>query len=112
MSPRKSKKRLGRQATPSGLSAGAESEVLTLQGVADYLHCHYGTAFKLAHRGDIPGFRLGGGWRFLKSDVDRWIAKGGGRQPSEEPAVKPRTKARKQKPAAKRPAPRKGRSRK
>ena len=56
-----------------------ESDVMTLQEVADYLHCHYTTARGLAQRREIPGFRLGGDWRFLKSEVDKWIAKGGGR---------------------------------
>ncbi len=82
MSPRKGKKDIGRGPIPSGLSPGAESEVMTLQEVADYLHCHYVTARQLAQRREIPGFRLGGGWRFLKSDVDQWIAKGGGGKPS------------------------------
>ncbi len=57
-----------------------DREVMTLQRVADYLHCHYSTASRLPHRGDIPSFRLGGGRRFLKSDVDEWIANGGGRK--------------------------------
>jgi excisionase family DNA binding protein len=53
---------------------------MTLQQVADYLHCNYDTANKLARQGEIPSFRLtpDGGWRFLKSDLDEWIAKGGG----------------------------------
>jgi excisionase family DNA binding protein len=60
-----------------------ESAVLTLREVADYLQCHHTTVYLLAQRGDIPSFRLarhGGGWRFLKSEVDEWIAKGGGRK--------------------------------
>jgi len=78
-----------------------ESAVMTLQDVADYLNCHYSTAYRLAHQGVIPSFRLGptgGDWRFLKSEVDKWIAKGGGRRPSEEPAVKPEGGAHKRKP--------------
>jgi excisionase family DNA binding protein len=78
-----------------------DREVMTLQDVADYLHCHYTSAHRLARRGDIPSFRLGGlggSWRFLKSEIDQWIAKGGGRQPSEEPAVKPEGGAHKRKP--------------
>ncbi len=77
---------------------------MTLQEVADYLNCHYSTAFKLARRGDIPGFRLGGNWRFLKSEVDEWIAKGGGRRPSEKPAaVKAEGGAHKRKPRPRSP---------
>jgi hypothetical protein len=26
----------------------------------------------LVNRGDIPGFRLGGGWRFKIDEIDRW----------------------------------------
>ena len=42
-----------------------ESAVLTLHEVADYLHCHTSTIYRLARRGVIPGtFRLGGALRF------------------------------------------------
>jgi excisionase family DNA binding protein len=81
-----------------GLSPGAESNVMmTPREIADYLHCHYFTVLKLARQGKIPCFRLGGSWRFLKSEIDKWIAKGGGQRPSEEP-VKPEGGARKRKP--------------
>ena len=50
------------------------------------LHCHYATANRLARQGKIPSFKLGGGWRFLKSEVDKWIAKGGGRPVITRPA--------------------------
>jgi len=66
-----------------------ESAVMTLQEVADYLHCHYSTAWRLVRNGDIPSFRLGrlgGSWRFLKSDVDQWIAAGGGKPSGSAPA--------------------------
>jgi len=58
-----------------------ESAMLTLQEVAEYLQCHYRTAYRLAREGIMPSFKVGGGWRFLKSDIDKWIAKGGGRRP-------------------------------
>ena len=59
-----------------------ESAVLTLHEVADYLHCHYSTVFRLVQQEKIPGRRLGplGDWRFLKSEIDKWIANGGGRE--------------------------------
>jgi excisionase family DNA binding protein len=53
--------------------------VLTLRQIADYLDCHYTTVYGLARHGEIPGFKLGNEWRFLKSDVDKWIAGGGAR---------------------------------
>jgi excisionase family DNA binding protein len=78
MKKRGGKKRLGRRATPSALRLGAESAVMTVRQVADYLNCHDATVYKLARDGNIPSFKLGGSWRFLKSEVDQWIAKGGG----------------------------------
>jgi excisionase family DNA binding protein len=89
MSPRKGKKVGGRRPTPSGLSLGAESEVMTLRDVAEYLGCHYVTALKLVRRREIPGFRLGGvggEWRALRSELDDWIAKGGAEPPGSAPA--------------------------
>jgi excisionase family DNA binding protein len=57
-----------------------ESDVMTLKEVADYLNCHYGTAYRLAQLGVMPSFKLGGHWRVVKSEIDQWIAKGGGRR--------------------------------
>jgi len=84
MSPRK-RQGIDRRATPGGLSPGAESKVMTVLDVAEYLHCHYSTIYRLvAHQ--IPAFPLGGSLRFLKSDVDQWIAKGGGKPSGSAPA--------------------------
>jgi excisionase family DNA binding protein len=49
---------------------------MTLRELADYLNCNYVTDFKLANRGEIPAFRVGGGghWRCRWSDINRWIA--------------------------------------
>jgi excisionase family DNA binding protein len=66
----------GRKATPP--ADVDESAVMTAQAAAEYLHCHRVTLYRLANQGKIPGFRFGGEWRFLKSDLDRWIAKGEG----------------------------------
>ena len=88
MSPPKGQKGIGRQATPSGLRSGAELNVMTVRDLAEYLHCHYGTVYRLIRQRDIPGFVLGGSWRFLKSEVDKWIAQGGGRPPSNASVVK------------------------
>lgn len=50
------------------------SEILTLDEVAAYLKAGKKTVYRLAQRGEIPGFKLGGTWRFSRSDLDRWIA--------------------------------------
>ncbi len=64
-----------RPTTPADLD---ESAVMTIRQVAEYLHCHDMTIYKLIRRHGLPGFRLGKDWRFLRSEIDTWIAKGGG----------------------------------
>ena len=68
----KGRKVSGRGAIPSSLSPDAESEVI-VHGVAQYLHCHYSTIYRLVEHRQLPGFRLGGNWRFLRriSESDR-----------------------------------------
>ncbi|WP_457766284.1 helix-turn-helix domain-containing protein [Burkholderia ambifaria] len=51
-----------------------ESEILTLDEVAVYLKAGKRTVYRLAQKGEIPGFKLGGSWRFRRSELDRWIA--------------------------------------
>jgi excisionase family DNA binding protein len=48
-------------------------EILTVKDIAKYLHCHQTTIYRLANRGQIPAFRLGGGWRFKIGEIDRWM---------------------------------------
>ena len=49
--------------------------VMTVQEVADYLNVDPKTVYRLVNRGELPGFKVGGSWRFQKSDLDAWIAK-------------------------------------
>ena len=50
-----------------------ESDVMTIREVADYLKLAEKTAYRLAAKGKIPGFKVGAFWRFRKSEIDRWI---------------------------------------
>lgn len=52
----------------------AEGEILTLEEVAAYLKAGKRTVYRLAQQGDIPAFKLGGTWRFRRTELDRWIA--------------------------------------
>ena len=49
-------------------------EILTLEEVAAYLKAGRRTVYRLAAEGKIPAFKLGGTWRFKRSELDRWIA--------------------------------------
>ncbi|MFC1602317.1 helix-turn-helix domain-containing protein [Pseudomonadota bacterium] len=48
-------------------------EILTMKEVADYLKLAEKTAYRLAAEGKLPGFKVGGSWRFKKTDVESWI---------------------------------------
>ena len=52
----------------------ADDEILTLDEVAVYLKAGKRTVYRLAKKGGIPAFKLGGTWRFRKADLERWIA--------------------------------------
>jgi excisionase family DNA binding protein len=48
-------------------------EILTIREVAELLKINEKTAYRLAADGKIPGFRVGGSWRFRRTDIDQWI---------------------------------------
>lgn len=48
-------------------------EILTLKEVAEYLKLAEKTAYRLAAEGKLPGFKVGGSWRFKRDDVQSWI---------------------------------------
>jgi excisionase family DNA binding protein len=48
-------------------------QILTLREVAAYLKLAEKTAYKLAADGKLPGFKVGGSWRFKARDVELWI---------------------------------------
>jgi excisionase family DNA binding protein len=56
-----------------------ESDVLTLEGVAELLSVEPEVIAELAASGDLPGRRVGGAWRFARSAVLEWLAAGAGR---------------------------------
>ena len=49
-------------------------EYLTVADVAALLKLSEKTVYRLAQRGELPGFKAGGSWRFRRRDVDAWAA--------------------------------------
>jgi excisionase family DNA binding protein len=49
-------------------------EILTIDEDATFLKAGKRTVYRLAASGDIPAFKLGGTWRFRRSELDEWIA--------------------------------------
>lgn len=52
------------------------SEVLTVQEVADYLRIDIRTVYRLAKRGDIPCKKIGRQWRFNRDDIKELVTGG------------------------------------
>jgi|TARA_R110000772_G_scaffold268578_1_gene396574 excisionase family DNA binding protein len=50
-------------------------EILTLKELAEYLKLTEKTAYRLAAEGKLPGFKVGGSWRFKSEDINAWIEK-------------------------------------
>lgn len=48
-------------------------EILTLEDVAAYLKVGKRTIYRLAAAKKIPAFKVGGTWRFSRTDIDMWI---------------------------------------
>ena len=50
-----------------------DTDIMTIREVAEYLKLTEKTAYRLAADGKLPGFKVGGAWRFKKADIDSWI---------------------------------------
>ena len=46
---------------------------MTVRDVASYLNVDEKTVYRLVKRGDLPGFKVAGTWRFKQEDIDAWI---------------------------------------
>ena len=52
------------------------AEIMTTKEVANYLRLHKITICKHAEEGKLPATWVGGGWRFDKEIIDKWISEG------------------------------------
>jgi PTS system nitrogen regulatory IIA component len=52
------------------------SEVLTVQEVANYLRIDIRTVYRLAKKGEIPCIKIGRQWRFNREDIKDLISGG------------------------------------
>lgn len=51
-----------------------DSDIMTIREVAEYLKLTEKTTYRLAAEGELPGFKVGGSWRFKRQDLEKWIA--------------------------------------
>ena len=49
------------------------ADVLTLKQLAEHLQLSERTVYRLLGRGELPGFKVGGHWRFRRAVVDYWM---------------------------------------
>ena len=63
----------------SNAAAGAmatrspKTDILMIKDVAEYLKVTERTIYRLAAAKKIPAFKVGGSWRFSRTDIDAWI---------------------------------------
>ena len=63
-----------------------EGEILTLDEVAAFLKAGKRTVYRFAQSGEIPAFKLGGTWRFRRSELERWIDQNSNQRAPAKPA--------------------------
>jgi excisionase family DNA binding protein len=51
--------------------------MLTVEDVASYLGVSLATIYRLTQKGKIPAQKVGGQWRYLKEEIDRWMKERG-----------------------------------
>jgi excisionase family DNA binding protein len=49
-----------------------KGDILTIHELADYLKLNEKTAYRLVANGEIPGFKVGGSWRFRQDAIENW----------------------------------------
>lgn len=52
----------------------SQDQILTLDELAAYLKVGKCTLYRMSTQAEIPAFKVGGTWRFRRSDINRWIA--------------------------------------
>jgi len=51
-----------------------KDDLFTIREVAEMLKLTEKTAYRLVSDGEIPGFKVGGSWRFSGKELEKWIA--------------------------------------
>ncbi|MBD3321609.1 MAG: helix-turn-helix domain-containing protein [Chitinivibrionales bacterium] len=49
------------------------SEIMTMEEVAEYLRVSVRTIYEWAHKGEIPCGKIGTVWRFKRTEMERWV---------------------------------------
>jgi PTS system nitrogen regulatory IIA component len=60
-------------ALPSGTHPPMPEEDFNIDSLANYLHLDRAQVARLAERGQLPGRRIGGDWRFPQAEIHHWL---------------------------------------
>jgi excisionase family DNA binding protein len=63
-------------------------DIITASQVAELLHIHVRTVYRLTEEGLIPGNRIGRSWRFNKKDILDLVSNGQGKNLNLDPHPK------------------------
>jgi excisionase family DNA binding protein len=50
-----------------------QEPAMTVQEVALLLNVDQKTIYRLVNKGEVPGFKVAGAWRFQRADIQDWI---------------------------------------
>ncbi len=53
--------------------AAPSDDIMTIDGLAEYLKISKSTLYKLVQDGKLPGQKIGKRWRFHKEAIDEWL---------------------------------------
>jgi excisionase family DNA binding protein len=56
-------------------SSALPAEIMTLEEVAAWLHCHRITLYRLLRKDEIPAFKVASDWRFRRETIEQWMTR-------------------------------------
>ena len=56
-----------------GLQAQIMDQALTVKDIALVRQVDEMTVYRLTKKGELPGFKVAGSWRFKQADMDAWV---------------------------------------
>ena len=51
----------------------SQDDILTISDIAGLFKVAEKTVYGLAQKGELPGFKVGGQWRFRRTAIETWI---------------------------------------
>lgn len=57
----------------SRLQINSMDQAFTVREVALLLQVDEKTVYRLTQKGELPGFKVAGSWRFKRADIDEWV---------------------------------------